>query len=275
MNEGTSKKVQRYRMDLNYLGHHFNGFQAQPCGNTIQDHLEAALQIILRHPVRIKGASRTDSGVHAHHQVVTFSTALAYNPRWLVGLNAVLPNDIGVFSIREVPDEFDPIYSAKAKAYRYRIWKGKCFNPFLRPFVWSVNPSLDVTLLKQSLSNLMGVHDFAGFSNQGGQVKTTQRKIIEVYVDERQDMIDVWIIGEGFLKQMVRIIVGTMVDIATGQLPATQVSTVLSQGLRSLAGVTAPARGLSLVEIFYNEVPSIISVISNSEQGVCTPLFKH
>lgn len=265
---------QSYRIDLSYIGTKFSGFQSQVSKNSIQDYLEKALATFLNHEVRIRGASRTDSGVHAHHQVALFRTKVPYSPRWLLSLNALTPPEIGIQSLSPADKLFDPIFDSKGKAYRYRIWQGRCFNPFTQDFVWPIYQKIDLDILSTEASDFIGTHDFNAFCNKDSDAKTTTRKIFEIRCDVRGPMIDIWITGEGFLKQMVRIMVGTLVAVVRGHLPPGTVRNLLAGAHeRKLAGMTAPAKGLALVEVFYNEVKPLNKIISNCESSFCFPCY--
>lgn len=268
------KEGPSYRIDLSYVGTPFNGFQSQLSKNAIQDHLEKALGTFLNHEVRVRGASRTDSGVHAHHQVALFRTKVPYSPRWLLSLNALTPPEIGIQKLSPVDQLFDPIFDSKGKAYRYRLWQGRCFNPFTQDFVWPIHQEIDLDLLVKEASAFAGLHDFKAFCNKDSDAKTTTRRIFEVVCDQRGPMIDIWITGEGFLKQMVRIMVGTLVAVVQGHLPPGTINKLLTEGLeRKLAGMTAPAKGLALVEVFYNEIKPLNNIIQGSESGFCFPYY--
>jgi tRNA pseudouridine38-40 synthase len=256
-----------YRMDIAYIGTRFTGFQAQQDKNAIQDHLERALQVILGHTLRIRGASRTDSGVHAEHQVATFRTMRAFRNTWISGINAHLPPEIRVYCLQAVDEAFHPIRDARAKAYRYRLWKGKCFDPFCLPYVWGVHQDTDWQLFAEAARLFVGRHDFAGFRNQGSSSRTTVRTIMDMRVVDHGALVDFWVQGDGFLKQMVRIIVGTLAHIAHGKAPLSIIEEVFASGQRVRAGLTAPADGLSLVEIFYEEIPELDTVIARAGQG--------
>ncbi|MEZ4742435.1 MAG: tRNA pseudouridine(38-40) synthase TruA [Bdellovibrionota bacterium] len=259
----------KYKIELAYFGKPFVGFQSQPCGNAIQDHLEKALGTFLAQDIRIVGASRTDSGVHAEQQIVTFSTDKPFNKfAWLRGLNALTPKEISIKDISLVDNEFHPIHSAKAKAYRYRVWLGNCWNPFVQPFVWEVIPPIDVQLLTTEASKLVGEYDFTSFCNTDTDIMTKTRKLLEVKIEQKGPLLNFWFIGEGFLKQMVRIIVGTLIDISCGKLE-TPIDLIINRQDRRLAGITAPGKGLTLVKVFYNDVAKIDALITESEQGFC------
>lgn len=263
-----------YRMDLSYVGRSFQGFQAQSSKKTIQDSLEAALKILLGHPTRVRGASRTDSGVHAQHQVALFRTKKKFDPRWLFSLNALTPESIGIQSVQACPFDFDPIEDSQGKAYRYRLWQGKCFNPFVRDYVWPVSHRFNVAALAQEAQSFVGFHDFTAFCNKDSDAKTTKRRIFEVHVEQKGPLLDLWFSGAGFLKQMIRIMVGTLVAIEKGHLPTGTVQALLAKAEeRKLAGMTAPPQGLSLVKVFYREIPKISSLLEEAKDSYSLSLY--
>lgn len=247
-----------YRIDLKYVGAGFHGWQSQPSGMGVQDHLEKAMKTILRHDVRVTAASRTDTGVHAEHQVVTFRTDAAYDEkRWLKSLHGILPDSVGITSIKPTEEGFHPIYSSKAKAYRYRLWLGAERNPMIAPFVWQMYNDVDVRKIEAEAALIVGRHDFTAFCAADSSAKTKERTVLEVAVVANGPLVDVWMVGEGFLKQMVRILIGTLVEVGAGKSPPGQVSRAIASKCRDDSGVTAPAQGLSLVEIFYDQIPRI------------------
>ena len=253
--------VPTYRLDLQYLGSGYFGWQSQPGGTGIQDEVEKALKTLLRHPLRVIGASRTDTGVHAEHQVAIFKTEVPYEPvRWLKALNGLLPDTIGVVAVAPSPPDFHPVYSAKAKAYRYRLWRGPTRSPQAAPYCWGLYVDLDVERLRQAALVFRGTHDFSAFCAADSSAKTRRRTIVEIEVYESGPLVEIWIVGEGFLKQMVRIMVGTLVDIGLGKRGMGSVAELLAGGDRTAASRTAPAQGLSLVEIFYGEIPTIAAL---------------
>jgi tRNA pseudouridine38-40 synthase len=261
---------QTYRIDLKYVGGPFHGWQSQPSGSGVQDHVEKALATMLRHQVRVIGASRTDSGVHAEHQVGIFRTTEPFAERqWLKSLYGLLHDSIGVSSIQPVPAEFHPVYAARGKAYRYCIWVGATRNPQVAPYCWQLFQELDLDAIRAGAQALVGTHDFSSFCAADSSAKTRQRTILEIDVARRGPLVDLWVVGHGFLKQMVRIIVGTLVDAGLGRLPADGVAKVLAARDRTQAGRTAPAQGLSLVEIFYDQVPAVAQLKARCSADFC------
>jgi len=258
--------LKRIRIDLSYDGRNYHGFQSQPDGNTIQDEIERALAQAARQTVRITGASRTDSGVSAEHQVCTVEVPEETDLfRLHRSLNGLLPKTIRIQSVELAEPGFHPGYLAKAKIYRYRIWLGDCLDPFCRPFVWEVKSGVDLERLSQVVSEFVGKHDFKAFSNAGTDVESTVREIYGVEVERRGKLLNIWILGDGFLKQMIRNIVGTSIDISSGKLQC-HVKDLLSNGVRTESGRTAPALGLQLVEILYGSLPDLPSYVSAYNQ---------
>ncbi len=266
----TNRPEPKYRADIAYIGTAYSGFQSQLNGDSIQDRIEKAFSIFLRHPVSVRGASRTDSGVHAENQVIAFQSSTPFRPgEWLLSANALLPNDISVLQFSNAELTFDPIRDAQSKIYRYRLWRGHCASPFLKPYVWGVQRQIDLSNLADEITHFVGTHDFSSFCNTDSDAATRTREILEVRVDIRDPLVDIWIVGRGFLKQMVRIIVGTLVDIALGKKQRGTVPQILQAKQRDLAGQTAPAHGLTLVKILYDELPNLSSVIREASRGYC------
>ena len=257
-----------YRLDLSYSGAPFHGWQSQPDGMGVQDHLERALGIILKSPIKIMGASRTDSGVHAEHQVAMFTEPRNLEAEKLIaGINALTPREVSVWSLRAVKDGFHPILSAKAKCYRYRVWMSPVVSPFWAAFTWQVKGVLDTVAMDKASILLTGKHDFSSFCAADSGAKTRVRDIKEILIDVRGPLIDIWIMGGGFLKHMVRNIVGTLVEVGLARRPWDSMPLILEGCDRAMAGVTAPAHGLALVKIFYEEVHSCMDLVHKAQGG--------
>ena len=258
-----------YRIDLAYIGTAYQGWQSQANGQGIQDKLEHALSIMLRQGVRVTGAARTDSGVHAENQVVTFETDLPFEQkRWLASLNGILSRDIGVKAVYPAPEGFHPVYAAKAKAYRYRLWLGVERNPFVTQFCWQVNSDLDLRLMRDEAKSFIGTHDFTSFCAKNASAKTRERTIFAIEFEcKRERLVDIWVLGNGFLKQMVRTMVGTLVEVGRGKIGPGEIEHILNQRDRVLAGDTAPPQGLCLVDTFYEDVPQLGELIALAEGG--------
>lgn len=263
-----ARSMARYRLNLSYLGAAFNGWQSQSDGSGVQDALQKALATFLRHPVRVIGASRTDAGVHAEGQVACFDTPEVFDERrWLRALHALIPADIGVRAITPVADDFHPILASRAKAYRYRVWVGEGRLPLLAPFVWEGHVGLNVEAMQVACKFFLGRHDFSSFCAADSGAKTRERTILECEVVAQGPLLDFWVIGDGFLKQMVRSMVGTLVEVGRGCYPPESVAAILAMRDRKQAGMTAPARGLALVQVFYEHIASISDLRREAANG--------
>jgi tRNA pseudouridine38-40 synthase len=254
------RSLQAYRLDLRYIGSDFHGWQSQPSGAGIQDHVERALGTVLRHPVRLIGAARTDSGVHAEQQVAVFHTAEPFNEhRWLRGFNALLPASVGIVKIAPVRPDFHPIYSATGKAYRYSFWCGAGRHPILEPFVWRLPAAFDHELFLAEARAVVGRHDFTSFCAPDSSAKTRTRTVLEIDLRAAGDLVEFWIAGHGFLKQMIRIIVGSTLDVCLAR-DSGGLARMLAARDRNAAGRTAPGHGLCLASIFYEGIPPLSAV---------------
>lgn len=262
--------MQRIRIDLTYDGRDFHGFQSQPDGLTIQDHLEKSLGIATRCQLRVTSASRTDSGVSAEHQVVTCEVDPQTDLfRLHRSLNGLLPKSIRVKSVVRCAREFHPAFDALGKIYRYRIWMGECLDPFSLPMVWELKHPLNPEMLQKTIGKYVGRHDFRAFANMGTDVSSTVRTVFDAKVEIRGSLINIWFSGDGFLKQMIRNMVGTAIDECIGRL-SHSIEDLLKGTSRELAGRTAPAHGLQLVRIFYHPLPHLDPFIKeyNKDSGI-------
>jgi tRNA pseudouridine38-40 synthase len=247
--------MRHIRLVVEYDGTSLSGWQRQPNGPTVQAHLEDALAKLLGHEVTVVGASRTDAGVHARGQVASFRTERpipVYNIRR--ALNSFLPDAIAVRDAAEVPDEFHPRFSATGKHYRYTILTRAERSPRWRLRAWHRGVPLSVPAMQQAAAALIGEHDFAAFRAAGCSAKTTMRRVDSIALTRSEpEVIDVDVRGNAFLRNMVRIVVGTLVEVGAGERAVTQVAEILASRDRTKAGITAPAHGLELVEVFYGQ----------------------
>lgn len=263
-----------YRLDLSYVGSAYTGFQSQPSGTTVQDHLERALATFCRHQVRITAASRTDTGVHAEHQVVTFKTSSELDLfRIVKGLNALLPHDIRVMRAQCVKDDFHPIFNSTGKLYRYWIWRSSGESPFVNPFAWQYTGELDEDSIRRSLHHLIGQHDFSSFCAADSSAKSKVRRVRDIQLFSRGPILEFWFLGDGFLKQMVRNMVGTLVAVGRGKIGERDVKTILDGKNRTLAPPTAPAGGLCLARVFYGDDLSISALLEEQRSGYNLSLY--
>ncbi len=242
-----------YGLELAYDGTGFYGWQSQPHGNTVQDYVEKTLAQTLALNVRLVPASRTDTGVHAEQQYAIFRVpdALEWTDAVIPVLNATLPRSIRVKSVFIPALGFHPRVHAKAKVYCYRLLRDSRPTSDLSARHWRIYRPLNVALLRSELQALVGRNDFSSYCASGTSVKSKVRTISSIDVIERGDEVELWFTGEGFLKQMIRIIVGSAVPFACGSPGASDLKTILAARNRLLAGKTAPAQGLTLHRVVY------------------------
>jgi tRNA pseudouridine38-40 synthase len=239
-------------LTVEYDGTNYAGWQVQPNGLTIQQVMEEALAKLLGERVRLRSSGRTDAGVHARGMVAAFRTGREIPLRaFSDGLNSLLPPDIAVREAVEAPSEFDPRRDAKGKHYRYTIWNGQRRSPLSRFYVWHLRGDLDLEAMREAAQQMMGEHDFAAFRTTGCAAKTTVRTIEAVDITRDGDFVCFDVKGSGFLKNMVRIMVGTLVEVGQGKIPPGAVAAFFTGKNGGTAGMTAPAQGLCLVEVFY------------------------
>lgn len=244
--------MKRIGLVVAYDGTNYCGWQVQPNGITIQGVLNETLTELLGEPVEVMGASRTDAGVHALGNVAVFDTnARMPGDKFSYALNQRLPEDIRIQLSEEVEPDFHPRYCDSEKTYEYRILNRRFPVPTERLYSYFYHYKLDVKKMKEATSFLIGRHDFASFCGSGAQVKSTVRTITSMDVWREGDIITIRVSGEGFLYNMVRIIVGTLLRVNEGKISLDQVRRALEERNRSLAGITAPACGLYLDEVFY------------------------
>jgi tRNA pseudouridine38-40 synthase len=245
--------VPTYRLKIEYLGSGFAGWQIQPGQRTVQGVLTEALATVLREPVSLQGASRTDAGVHALGQAASFETDVQIEPGRLVrGLSALARPDAAVIEAALAPDGFNARFDSIGKRYRYRVLNRSAPSPLHGAACWHVPQPIDRALMRRAAASLVGTHDFAGFRAADCGRPTTERELTRVEMSTRGDaLLEIAVEGTAFLKNMVRIIAGTLVDIGLGKLEPGVVDEVLTTGDRGRAGQTAPAHGLTLVEVLF------------------------
>jgi len=242
------------RLTVEYEGTAYQGWQVQPGGPTVQEVLERALATALREPVRVRGAGRTDAGVHACGQVA--AVRVRHVPpdleRLRRSLNALTPDDVAVRDIAVVDDAFDPRRHALSRVYEYRIWNAPAPSPFWRRHAWHVPLPLDVAAMEEAVAALAGEHDFAAFRGaDAGPQRSTVRRVLETAVRADGPLLVYRIEATGFLKHMVRNIVGTMVEVGRGERSPSSMRDILESRDRTQAGPTAPPHGLLLVTVRY------------------------
>ena len=241
------------RLTIEYEGTRYQGWQVQPGGPTVQEVLEHALATALREPVRVRGAGRTDAGVHACGQVaaVKVTHVPADLGRLRKSLNALTPDDVAVREIAVVDDAFDPRRHARSRVYEYRILNTPAPSPFWRRHAWHVPEPLDAGAMDEAAGQLAGEHDFAAFRGADSEpVNSTVRRVLESRVQSGPVLV-YRVEATAFLKHMVRNVVGTLVQVGRGELTPGSLRDLLAGRDRTLAGATAPAHGLTLVAVRY------------------------
>jgi tRNA pseudouridine38-40 synthase len=260
-----------FKITVAYDGTDYVGWQRQANGLSIQAVIERALCELDEREVTLTGAGRTDAGVHALGQVAAFTIARALSADAVVrALNARLPSAIRVVSAGEVSPAFHPRFAARTKTYRYRIWNGDVISPFEHRYAWHLPGALDVEAMCAAARLVSGRHDFAAFQAAGSDVASTERDVLSSLVVRQvhhepdpsalrlgslndRPLIVYEVVGRGFLRYMVRTIVGTLVEIGRGKQSPDWMTTVIGSRDRGTAGPTAPAAGLFLVSVDYEE----------------------
>jgi tRNA pseudouridine38-40 synthase len=244
----------RVKLTVAYDGTAYAGWQIQPNGTTIQEVMEGAFSRILQEPVRLRAAGRTDAGVHAREQIVDFADAGVRDLETIVrGGNALLPPAIRILSASVAPETFDARRHATEKEYRYFLYLSPVDSPFLSRYAWHIEKLLDLDAVREGLSHLAGEHDFTSFRGQGCTAISAVRTIFraEVVKHDVPGLFSIDVSGSGFLRHMVRNIVGTVVNAGKGKHSADHVGEILQARDRSAAGVNAPPNGLFLWRVAY------------------------
>jgi len=246
-------------LTIEYDGTAYSGWQRQPNGLAVQQVIEEALCQLLGHQPDLRSSGRTDAGVHAHGMPAVFKTSTNLPLKAFVeGTNRFLPPDIAILNAIEVPNGFKPISDALAKHYRYTILTSAIRSPLRRFQVWHIREKLDVEAMQKAAALFIGHHDFAAFRASNCAAKTTVRRIDSVGVTHEGSIITIDVVGGGFLKNMVRVMTGTLVEIGRGRFEPEYILRLLQNGDRKQAGVTAPACGLCLIEVYYPQKAAVL-----------------
>ena len=244
--------MRNLRLDICYDGTRYRGWQRlSGTDNTIQGKIETALSRILGEPIEISGSGRTDAGVHAKGQVANFRCESTMSAAEMLSqLRRYLPEDIGIYSCKDCSERFHARLNAKEKTYRYRIWNSDAPCVFERRFVAVMQEKLNITAMEQAAAHFCGEHDFAAFCGNPKFKKSTVRFIRSLKVERVGAEIQITVTGNGFLHNMVRIIVGTLVEVGRGERVADSIPELFG-GKRAEAGFLVPPQGLCLMEVEY------------------------
>lgn len=241
----------RYFIELSYNGKHYHGWQIQPDAVSVQEKLNKAISVILQEKIVVVGAGRTDTGVHAEQLFAHFDTNKKLDKKYIHKLNSVLPEDIVVLDLFLVDDNLHARFDAVSRSYEYRIFLGR--NPFLLDTTWQIfNQKLDVEAMNNAAKMLLEFENFKAFSKVKTDVKTFNCNIIHAVWKERNNTLIFYISANRFLRNMVRAIVGTLIDVGTHKISIEDFRTIILSKNRSKAGLSVPAKGLFLTEVKYN-----------------------
>jgi tRNA pseudouridine38-40 synthase len=247
------------KLVLEYDGFDYCGWQVQAEDPTIQGVIEAALKKVMGEDIRIHGAGRTDAKVHALGQVASFRCSSEIPTMALQrALNSLLPRDVAVLGVHDVPTDFHARFSALGKVYIYRILNRPMRAPLRTRYSWHIPQALDLDAMDLAGRYLQGSHDFKSFQATGSEVTTTERTLTDLSLIREGDEIVISCTANGFLRHMVRNIVGTLVEVGRGARPAADVARILDGHDRRLAGVTAPPQGLCLTQVIYPRRPQAL-----------------
>lgn len=245
--------MRNIKLTIEYDGKRYLGWQR--LGNsdkTIQGKIESILTQMTGEKIEIIGSGRTDGGTHARGQVANFKTnSLMALPAMLDFLNRYLPQDIVIKKIVEVPERFHARYNATGKQYSYYVWNDAIPSAFERNYSFHFPQSLDLEKMNEACEKLLGTHDFIGFSALKKSKKSTVRTIDEITIQREGSLLHFTFVGDGFLHKMVRILVGTLIDIGAGKLEPAVIEEIFANKVRANAGETVPAQGLFLDEVYY------------------------
>jgi len=245
--------MRNIKITIQFDGTNYHGWQTQARDITVQKTIKDALEIILNHEVKLHGSGRTDAGVHAVAQVANFTTDSGIKNTALVrGLNRLLPDDILIKDVENVPLDFHSRYSAESRTYRYFIWNTPQRSPFLLKYSWHVRKPLNVELMQKAAELLTGTHDFSSFRGSDPQEVNTERHVMAARFEWQTERLLVFQIqANAFLKRMVRNIIGTLADVGKGKTGYMEIKEIIAKRNRIFAGPAAPAKGLFLMKIKY------------------------
>ena len=244
--------MQNFKITIQYDGANYHGWQIQPNACTIQGELTRVLSTLDHRPVTVYGAGRTDAGVHAEGQVANFLLERNFEPRELRdAINGNLDRDIRALDAQLAGESFNARHSARRKTYRYRIWTSEVVSPFVYRYVYHYRAPLDADEMRRAAAALVGSHDFSAFTVADSDIEDVVRTVSRLEIEGASSEISIEAAANGFLRYMVRTIVGTLIEVGAAKRPAASVGQILQSRDRRNAGPTAPANGLTLVHVDY------------------------
>ena len=244
---------QNYKLTIQYDGTRYKGWQSQKSTDiTIKGKLNDVFSKLEGKPVELQGSGRTDAGVHAVGQTASVHLSVDMSIAEMLGyVNHYLPEDIGVVAMEEAPERFHARLSAVRKTYVYRIFNSSMPNVFERKWMYTIEKPLDIEAMRQAIKYLTGTHDFAAFCTNHGKKKSTVRTIYQIEIVKEKEEVDIRVTGNGFLHNMVRIIVGTLTEMGQGTRKPEEIPVILDTKKRENAGITMPSKGLTLWSVEY------------------------
>jgi tRNA pseudouridine38-40 synthase len=245
--------MNRYKCIISYDGSEFSGYQVQPKKRTVQSQIEAALAKMHKDVnVKISASGRTDAGVHARGQVIHFDSPLPLTEeKWEIALNSMLPEDISILCVEKADSDFHARFDASGKEYRYFLYQSLKRDPFQRNYAFHYPFPLNIEAMNEACSYLLGTHDFSSFCSARTEVADKVRTIETIEISQEEELLSFRFVGNGFLYNMVRILVGTIVEVGSGKRKPEDIVEILEKKDRRYAGKTAPAQGLYLWKVFY------------------------
>ncbi|WP_315073242.1 tRNA pseudouridine(38-40) synthase TruA [uncultured Clostridium sp.] len=244
--------MRNIKLIIEFDGSNFCGWQRQPKGRTVQKVIETAICKATGEEIQINGSSRTDAGVHAREMVANFFTnSTIPGDKFREAINTRLPEDVSIIKSEEVDQEFHARYSSKGKTYSYTIVNRNERLSLGYQYLYHCRYKLDVDRMREACNYFIGEHDFKAFMSPGSSIKTTIRTITELYIEQDGEKIKIFITADGFLYNMVRIIVGTLIKVGNGKLEAEEIEDIIIEGNRKRAGMCVPPNGLILEKVFY------------------------
>ncbi|WP_297422565.1 tRNA pseudouridine(38-40) synthase TruA [Clostridium sp.] len=244
--------MRNIKLIIEFDGSNFCGWQRQPKGRTVQKTIEDAISKITGEEILINGSSRTDAGVHAREMVANFFTSSTIpGDRFREAINTRLPKDVSIIKSEEVSEDFHARYSSKGKTYSYTIVNRYERLSLGHQYLYHYKYNLNIHEMRKACQYFIGIHDFRAFMSPGSSIKTTVRNVTELYIEQKGDVMKIFITADGFLYNMVRIIVGTLIKVGSGKLSPEDIENIIIEGNRKRAGMCVPPNGLILEKVFY------------------------